>query len=150
MMGDYYIVEETTGYKYIFKLIKSIDRRQRKPFTSVSIPGKSATNNILLAIQGQEQVVDITFTIYDDGTDRSDGTAPTDVFPDGVKTIEEQMKWLLDYIHQAKIDAKWRLYGDYFPSGGLPCLIEEIVIDDKAETPLNVDCTIRVVVGVGI
>ena len=149
-MGDYYITETTQNYRYNLKLIQSISPRQNKPAMSIALPGMSATSNILMQLQGMERTYDITFYLYNDGTDKSEGTAPSGDFPNGVKTVEEQMKWLMDYIHYYSTDAKWKIYGDIFPSTGLDCQIIDISFQDDANTPLHTQATIRITVGQGI
>jgi len=149
-MGDYYITETTKNYRYNLKLIQSINPRQTKPATSIALPGMSATSNILMQLQGMERTYDITFYLYNDSTDKSEGTAPSGDFPNGVKTIAEQEDWLLNYIHYYSINAKWKIYGDIFPSTGLVCQLIDVYFNEDANTPLHTQATIRITVGSGI
>lgn len=149
-MGNYYVVETTKTYRYNFKIIQSLDSRQNKPAMSIAIPGMSATSNILLQLQGMERTIDLTWYLFNDGTDKSNGTAPIGIFPNGVKTVEEQQKWLLDYIHYYDIGAKWKIYGDIFPATGLACQIIDISFSNDANTPLHTSGTMKITVGEGI
>jgi len=146
---DWYIKLEDEGYKYIFKLIRSMPERQTKPVTSISLPGQGATSNILMTLQGMSRTIDLTWTMYNDGTDKSNGTAPFGDFPGGVKTIAEQKEWLRDYIHSKEIDAKWTFYSDDYPSG-IECVITDLSFDEQGDTPLSTDATIRLTIGEAI
>lgn len=148
-MGDWYIQVDDNGTIRKYKLmgITSLSPRQKKPMTSISIPGEPPSANILLALQGMERTYDISFYIKDRDEDMSMGTAPTDVFPNGVKTKLEQEVWLTDYIHASKLSSTWKLFGDYFPSGGIDCILEEIMIQVKEDDPLKDDCSLKLTVG---
>ena len=145
----YYIKLDGDNYEYILKLIRTMPTRQTKGVTSIALPGMAATSNILMALQGMQLTIDLTFTMYNDGTDKSNGTAPSGDFPNGVKTITEQKDWLINYIHSADIDAKWYFYSDDYPSG-IKCIVNEISFDEQNETPISTDATIRLVIGEAI
>ena len=98
------------GYQYEIYPLRGIDETQTKDAVSIAPPGRSPGENILLGIQGMQGDLTVNFALHDDGTDKANGTAPTDVFAnDTVVTIGEQREWLLDYIHAPDFDASWTL-----------------------------------------
>jgi hypothetical protein len=101
------------GYQYVMKPLSGVDESQEKPAFSISPPGQSAANNILLGIQGQQGDIRIQFFLHDDGTDRANGTAPTGEFADDtVVTIAEQREWLRDFVHAPAFDSQHTLTHD--------------------------------------
>jgi hypothetical protein len=107
------ITQTDDSYDYEMSILQGVDESQEKPALSISPPGQSASNNILLGIQGQQGEIRITFFLHNDGTDKANGTAPAGVFTnDTVVTIAEQREWLREYIHDPGFDTKWTLTHD--------------------------------------
>lgn len=84
--------------------IQSVDITSRKEAFSIAPPGLDAASNILLGISGMQADIAINCTLYDDGTDRSNGTHTTTV-----TTVEEQARYLEDEIHTPDFAATWKL-----------------------------------------
>ena len=100
----------TEGYDYLVYPLRSVDERQTKSAFSLSPPGRAASQNILLGIEGQQADITLNFTLHDDGTDKADGTAPGGEFTnDTVVTIAEQRRWINDFIHDPGFDAAHEL-----------------------------------------
>jgi len=107
------ITQTNDSYEYTMSVLQGVDESQEKPAFSISPPGQSAKNNILLGIQGQQGTIRINFYLYDDGTDKANGTAPAGVFDnDTVVTIAEQREWLREYIHASAFEVEWNLTHD--------------------------------------
>ena len=107
------ITQTNDGYEYTMAVLQGVDESQEKPAFSISPPGRSASNNILLGIQGQQGDIRITFFLHNDGTDKANGTAPTGAFNnDTVVTIAEQRTWLREYIHAPAFEVEWQLNHD--------------------------------------
>jgi hypothetical protein len=107
------ITQTTDSYEYQIDIIRGVDESQEKPAFSIAPPGQAAKNNILLGIQGMQGNIRIQFFLHNDGTDKSNGTAPTGVFADDtVVTIAEQREWLREYIHDPGFDTEWTLTHD--------------------------------------
>ena len=85
-------------------MIQPIDLRSRKDAFSIAPPGLAASENILLGLSGMEADITIRFQIHDDGTDKADGTAASTV-----TTIEEQINYIEDVIHDPGFEAGWEL-----------------------------------------
>lgn len=98
------------GYDYLIKEIQSVELPQEKPSTNTSLSGQKAEEAILMGVQGMTKSLRIRFMVYDDGTDKANGTAPAGVFTDDtVETLNEQREWLLDYIHDESFSGSWSL-----------------------------------------
>jgi hypothetical protein len=90
----------TEGYDYLIYPLRGVDERQTKSAFSLSPPGRAASENILLGIQGQQADLTVNFRLHNDGTDKANGTAPAGEFAnDTVITIAEQRDWVNNYIH---------------------------------------------------
>jgi len=103
--------------------IQSGDSRQRKEAFSIAPPGLPAGRNIFLGVSGMNDDLTIRFTLWDDGTDRSNGTAPTTAtigvdasgnditydFNGTVQTVEEQELYLKHVIHAPDFAVTWSL-----------------------------------------
>jgi hypothetical protein len=89
---------------YRISMIQRIDLRSRKDAFSIAPPGLAASENILLGLSGMEADITIQFRLHDDGTDKADGTAASTV-----TTIEEQIQYIEDVIHDPGFDAAWTL-----------------------------------------
>lgn len=98
------LTEQGTGYEYAMYPVTEVDERQEKPAFSVSPPGLSARQNILLGLQGQQATIDLQFAIWDDGVDRANST-----YSSSVITVAEQINYLRDEIHQPTFTANWTL-----------------------------------------
>jgi len=100
----------TQGYQYDIYPLREVGTSQDRPNLSISTPGTPASDNILIGIQGQQAELPINFILHDDGTDKSNGTAPAGEFADDtVVTIMEQVRWLEDYIQAASTTAEWTI-----------------------------------------
>lgn len=108
------------GYEYAITNIQGVDPNQRKEAVSVAPPGQAPAQNILLGVRGMQADLSIRFQAHDDGSDRANGTAPVGEFTnDTVITLEEQYRWLREYIHDPDFSAAWTLThetGDLFAS----------------------------------
>ena len=89
---------------YRISMIQTIDLRSTKDAFSIAPPGLAASENILLGISGMNADITVRFRIHDDGTDKADGTAESTV-----TTIEEQIEYIEDVIHDPGFDAGWEL-----------------------------------------
>jgi hypothetical protein len=95
---------EASEREYDIYPIESVDVRSRKDAFSVAPPGLSASENLLLGVSGMQAEVTIQATVYDDGSDRANGTHTSTV-----TTVEEQLAYLEDEIHAPDFGASWQL-----------------------------------------
>lgn len=93
-----------TTREYQIYPLDSVDIRSTKNAFSIAPPGLAAKDNILLGVSGMEADITISAFIWDDGTDRSNGTGSSTV-----TTVEEQITYLEDTIHDPGFDAAWQL-----------------------------------------
>lgn len=136
------------GYSYDIYPIQSVDPDQTKNATSISVPGQAAENNILLGISGMGRDIQISFYLYDDGTDRANGT-----YTSTVTTVAEQHTYLRDEIHEPSFSAKWELTdltGSLF--AGLPVFVENYSVSGllSDDSPKWKSATLRLRVGSSI
>ena len=104
------ITQTTDGYELELYPVQTVDVNQRKSSFSIAPPGQAARENIFLSISGMNADIVIDAVLWDDGTDRSNGTAPSDGILSGeVVTLQEQYYWLDQYIHNPDIAAAWEL-----------------------------------------
>jgi len=118
------------GYEYTFVPLQGVDESQRKDAVSIAPPGRPASENILLGLSGMEGEITINFAVWDNGEDRANGTAPVGDFPnDTVVTLEEQRRYLREFIHDPGFDASWTLDHDTGAAfDGDAVFVEEITI----------------------
>ena len=104
----------TDGHEYQMYPVTEAPETRDKPAFSVSPPGQSPDNNILLGIQGMQSDIRLQFAIWDDGTDRANGT-----YSSTVVTLAEQIRYLRDVMHAPTFSVEWTLDhtpGDQFDS----------------------------------
>lgn len=80
------------------------DFNQEKPVFSLSLPGESPKENIMMGMQGMTNAITIDFYIWDDGEDRAGGTYDEDVI-----SIKEQVEFLLQEMHDHDFDSSWEI-----------------------------------------
>lgn len=111
------------AYEYDFVTIQEADDDITQQLMSVPFPNTDSASTILFRFSGKEEEVTFYFPIVASSTDLSNGTAPAGTFPSGVKTIEEQIIFLRDYLWDYHFDASFTLYLDRFHSSGVECVI---------------------------
>lgn len=95
---------ETTEREYQIYPIQTVEINSRKDAFSVAPPGLSARENILLGVSGMQADITLNCKLWDDGTDRANGTHSSDV-----TTVQEQITYLEDTIHASDFGATWEL-----------------------------------------
>jgi len=125
-MTDYYIRLDNLdvdgdgsndNIEYHFKLIQNLDDNGEIPATTIE--GDQPLNNQNLTFEGKTRVLPITWIIYDNGGDKSDGTysSELDSFSDSnisnkdVVTVEEQIHYIQRYIHNSTLGRTWTFFG---------------------------------------
>lgn len=110
--------------------VQNVDINSRKDAFSVAPPGLSSSENILLGISGMQADITLSFTIWDDGTDRSNGT-----YTESVETVHEQIRYLEDVIHAPDFDASWELDHDT----GIAFNDDEVFLESVEPTVFDAD-----------
>jgi len=113
---------------YIISMIQTVDLRSSKDAFSIAPPGLAASENILLGISGMNADITVNFRIHDDGSDKSDGTAPT-----SITSIEDQIRWLEDTIQDPAFDATWEL--DHLTGNAFEN--DEVFFEELSTTPIS-------------
>lgn len=84
--------------------IETVEPDTTKTATSISVPGQAPEQNVFFGISGMERDISISFSLYDDGSDRANGSHTSTV-----TTVEEQLLYLEDVMHEPAFSAKWEL-----------------------------------------
>jgi hypothetical protein len=90
--------------RYEIYPIQSVDVSTQKDAFSIAPPGLSARENLLLGISGMQADITINAVAWDDGSDRAAGTHTSTV-----TSVEEQLAYLEDTIHDPSFSASWHL-----------------------------------------
>jgi len=147
--------------QYIISNIINVNFTQEKPSSSIKPPGDAPEKNTIMALQGQTRDPEIRFSIHNDGTDKSNGTSPSEIGGD-VVTIIEQIIFLRDYIDAPEIESTWTLvdnfddsdllYGPWnTPSDGMPIIVNSVDTNPvDLESPKWRECRIQLKVGKGV
>lgn len=105
--------------EYSFEpLVKNKEDGREREFTTISNQDPEAARHF--GFQPGQSNPRIEWTIYDNGEDKSNGTLSSSSITDSrfsndtVTTVQEQIIWLTEYIHDNTSDPRWRLYGGRF------------------------------------
>jgi len=96
--------DDTIERTYDIYPIQSVDISSTKEAFSIAPPGLAASENILLGISGMQADITINGQVWEDGSDRANGTHTSTV-----TTVEEQLTYLEDTIHAPDFAAGWQL-----------------------------------------
>jgi hypothetical protein len=102
----------TVDRTYDIYPIQSADGSQRKDAFSIAPPGLPPSGNLLLGVSGMQGDITIEATVWNDGSDRANGTHTSTVV-----TVDEQITYLEDTMHAPDFAAAWELdhlNGDLF------------------------------------
>lgn len=141
-------VDSAYQYKLLLKFAQTYRPQTEKQVTPVSAPGIVPEDANLMQFQGMTMRFRIEGMLYDDGTDISDGTAPSDPFgTNGVVDIDEQVKWINFYIHRQGIGVRWNITGPGLPTGGVNTALERASARRTADRPHEGEITLVMTAG---
>ena len=151
----------STDLEYEFNIIQRIEDGRKRSFTTIGNQDPEAARHF--GFEPGETNPAIEWLIYDDGTDKSNGSLSSSSITDSrfsndtVVTVEEQIIWLTEYIHDNTSDPRWLLTGGRFsdPDGdgtdeGTNVVIESIPITQVADRQTAADAKINLKLGVTI
>lgn len=125
---DFTLTNDKDGYQFLFRGVAPAKISKNQPTLSIPFVGTSSDNNMLFRFTGQTEVVNFTFALFDDDTDVSNGTAA----PSSVKTVNQQIDWLMNSVYGDDFDVSWTLTDSRFYPGGVTVNIESIEIENQA------------------
>lgn len=136
----YIRVEADAGnFKYIFPTVANLGDRSFQPPIAFSLVGSDPEQTIIFRFVGKQRDIAIQFAIFNNGTDRSDGTAPLTPFPQGVVTIEDQIKFLEDYIFSSDYDAEFYIYNaKHVPTEKQGVIVDKDIITATGGVSLSI------------
>lgn len=120
-------------YTYLIELFTPVTDELKQPSMKIIYPGVPYTELEGVRFEGQESPINITCKLKGRSVDAAGGTAPASPFSSGVKTVQEQRRWLKDYIFSYEETAQWYLSDTYwFPTSwyaapGIPVMLDSIL-----------------------
>jgi len=142
--------------EYEVKLVK----RKPEPGTQEfqGLPALDPTNSFQFNLSGKKERLELEFILYNDGTDRSNGTlanstiSDTRFSNDTVTTVREQKIWLKEYIHTASLSVTWRIFGEDYTDrtgagNGTPISIVETRPEPSPDRPTSLRFIIQANIG---
>lgn len=114
--------------EYEITMIDTVDVSSTKEAFSISPPGLSARENILLGISGMQADLSVNFAAHDDGTDKARGTHTSTVV-----TVEEQLRYLEDVMHAPDFSASWQL--DHLTGAAFDA--DSVFVENVEVTPIS-------------
>jgi len=105
----------TIDLQYEVKVVKRFPQPGSQGFSG--LPALDPTNSFQFNLGGKKSNFTLEFVLYDDGTDRSNGTLSNSTISDPrfsggtITTVEEQEIWLDEYINSADLAVDWKFYG---------------------------------------
>lgn len=141
-------VDAAYQYKLVLNYVQDYGPETNKPVTTISPPGRPPEDANQMQFQGMTMRFNLAGILYDDGTDISDGTAPSTTFgADGVVDIDEQVKWINFYIHREGIGVKWNITGPGLPTGGVNCALKKAKAKRMADRPHEAEVNLVLTAG---
>lgn len=142
--------------QYEVKLVKRKPEVGSQGFQG--LPALDPTNSFQYNLGGKKEKVTLEFILYNDGTDRSNGSLSKSTISDPrfenntIKTVQEQKIWLKEYIHTASLSADWFLYGESFTGRtaageGTPIAITEARAEPSPERPSSTRFIVKANIG---
>jgi hypothetical protein len=107
--------------------VQLVEINSTKDAFSIAPPGLSAAENILLGVGGMQADITITASVWDDGSDRSNGS--------NVVTVEEQTNYLEETMHAPDFSAGWQL--DHLTGNAFND--DEVFVENIDLTPISLD-----------
>lgn len=127
---DVTLVNRSNSRTFLFRGV-SFKHRKTQPSIDIPLINTASINRILFKFTGQKRDIQFTFALFDDDTDVSSGTGLA-YFPSGVKTVTQQIQWLMDYVLGAGYNVDYYIsQARHFTTPPIG-LVEDVDIDDKA------------------
>jgi len=95
---------DSDALEFHINSIQEVALNSRKDSFSIAPPGLAASENLLLGISGMQADISINCTLWNDGSDRANGS-----YTETVTTVQEQITYLEDEIHAPDFTASWTL-----------------------------------------
>jgi len=93
-----------SGEVFRFLIIENLSDRRRQSLQSVPFAGTNSQSTILFPITGKEEEFTLEFVLIDDGTDRANGTASSQIV-----TVTEQIEYLRNTVDTSDIQTEIQL-----------------------------------------
>jgi hypothetical protein len=139
--------------EYHFNLVQNLDDNGEIPFSVIE--ADQSLNNQALGFSGKTRTIPLKWVLYDDGTDKANGTVPSGLdnrlSNDTVVTVEEQIIYLRRYFQNSTLGARWRFFGGSYtdPDGdgtdeGTPAAVQTVSLARTAGNPESARGQVRI------
>ena len=140
-MTDAYLLK-SDGKKFLFKGVGGWSDRKSQSVEDFDMPEATESERLLFRFSGARREIRFSFKITDSATDVADGT-----YTSTVKTISEQIDYLMNVFYSSGASDYWTVYQDrYYPSGE-KVAVEDITLSEESGDPSVVTGMISLVVG---
>lgn len=136
------IINTDNGKEFVFILAQEVGDNQQETTTQINFPSQPASSSILLSLNGQTEDVRLSFKLYNNGEDQSNGTHSSSVV-----TLGEQKVYLKKEINQSNILPVFELEthrGETYTGK-----IEQLEFNEVQGRPNEIDGTMRFLIGGG-
>jgi len=142
--------------QYEVKLVKRFPNPGIQNFQG--LPSIKPENSFQFNLGGKKESTTLEFIMYDDGTDRSNGTLSNSTISDSrfsndtVVTPLEQKIWINEYINTFDLSVDWRLYGRGFTDRvntgeGTPVVLTETRPEPSPDRPNSIRMVVQMNIG---
>lgn len=154
--------EYSTDLKFQFDIARRLRDGRTRNLTTISNKDPQAARHF--AFQPGQENPTLEFRLYNDGTDKSDGTLSASNINDSrfsndtVETVKEQKIWLNEYVTENTSGPRWTLFGGTYDdrdndgiadNNGTNVVVQDVSFDEAAGVT-TIDGTIDLKLGVTI
>lgn len=149
--------------RYKIPIVENKNDPKQLEGVNANVPGQKPSNSRVISVQGPTEEITLECIMINDGTDWSETTADEtttagEFDSDTVVTLQEQKRWLKEFITVETVGAKWRITGpgydsgtfnasDNLTDGGKPVFINDIDPNERGSRPNEVFVRISLLVG---
>ena len=142
--------QETDNYFVRLRFVQDFEADTNTGVVPLPLPGEGAESSFLLAFSGEEGLISVSAFLFDDGVDISDVgsgmTAPSGTFPNGVKSVKDQILYWKDFIKKKTLGTKWTLSGGDL-SGSVEVFLRRVNVPREASNPREAVLNVEFVIG---
>jgi len=159
--------EYSTDLEYQMQIVRKItDTGRQRSYTTIPLP--EPENSRHFGFKPGTVEPSFEFTIYDNGEDKSNGSYHDSNISDAritstnqsgetiIKTVDEQIVWLTEYVHDNTSDPRWKIFGGRFSDidgdgtdEGANAVVKTPKITERAGFNAA-DCILKIKLGVTI
>lgn len=125
---DVTLTNNDNNRAFLFRAVSPLKNKVSQNVQSLPFANTTPENTFLFRFFGKTEDIMFTFAIFDDNVDVANGTHGSTI-----KTVNEQITYLKDYIFTEDFDVDWTLVqARYAASPGITGVITNLDIDNPA------------------